>query len=223
MISKLKGIFDSSGPNWACLDVNGVFYHVFCSARTLDDLCNGDGMGYGQEVKLMTEMIVREDSMSLYGFSTPEEHKWFQVLTGVQGVGMKVALAILSVAEPQQMYNAILSGDQKTFSAADGVGPKLAARLVNELKDKVQKVFAGSAMMSSNANSAVSGNSGGVGVANPQAHSDVFADVASALGNLGYKPFETNLVITKMRQSGVEGTAEDLIPIALQSLTKSVK
>ncbi len=208
MISKLRGVLDSTGPNWAVLDVNGVFYHVFCSARTLDEI-----QGVGQERTLITEMHVREDIMALYGFSTSSEHQWFQTLTSVQGVGMKVALAILSVASPDQMHAAVLSGDKTTFSAADGVGPKLATRLVNELKDKVKKLFGV--------------NAGGGGVitdASPNSSmpaESVYQDAASALVNLGYKPFEVNQTLVQIKQKG-EGadSVEVLIPLALRTLTK---
>lgn len=218
MIAKLRGIFDSSGPNWVCVDVNGVFYHVACSARTLDDLL-GNG-GYGSEVKIITEMVVREDIMALYGFSTQQEHEWFQILTGVQGVGMKVALAILSVASPGEMHSAILSGDQKTFSAADGVGPKLASRLVNELKDKVAKCFGDLAVQGQAGGSTtdlrvVSGGHGAEGSA--------FDDAASALIRLGYKPFEVNQALAKLKQQGTGGSVEELVPLALQALSRQAQ
>ena len=224
MISKLRGIFDSSGPNWACIDVNGVFYHVFCSAKTLDDLCNGETNGYGQEVKLIIEMVVREDLMALYGFTSSQEHEWFQVLTSVQGVGMKVALAILSVSTPSQLYNAVIAGDKATFSMADGVGPKLASRLVNELKDKVKKQFGdrplaandlGGHAISKQSDQSAFSNSSSKGI------DSRFDDTASALLNLGYKPFEVNQVITKLRHNDVEGSVESLVPLALQMMTKN--
>jgi len=208
MISKLRGLLDSTGQNWAVLDVNGVFYHVFCSARTLDEI-----QGVGQERTLITEMHVREDIMALYGFSTASEHPWFQTLTSVQGVGMKVALAILSVASPDQMHAAILSGDKTTFSAADGVGPKLATRLVNELKDKVAKLFGANA--GGSAASATSSSTASIPVGS------IFQDAASALVNLGYKPFEVNQILARLKQEGdMPGSVEALIPLALQSLTK---
>ncbi len=227
MISKLKGIFDSSGPNWACIDVNGVFYHVFCSAKTLDDLCHGtpdmpaQSVGYGSEVKIITEMVVREDLMALYGFSTEAEHEWFQILTSVQGVGMKVALAILSVADPAQMHAAILSGDKTTFSAADGVGPKLATRLVNELKDKVTKRF-GDHTISQSAQAEGGANLRVVAGQNAP-ESGLYEDAASALVHLGYKPFEVNQALAKLKQSGAGGTVEDLVPLALQTLSRAAK
>lgn len=223
MISKLKGILDSTGPNWACIDVHGVFYNVFCSARTLDDILNGEGAGYGSEVKLITEMVVREDMMALYGFSKEYEHQWFQILISVQGVGMKVALAILSAASPEQMHAAILSGDKTIFTAADGVGPKLGTRLVNELKDKVVKQFgsvAQSTMTGSGAASAAGANLrvvGGAGV------STAFNEAASALSNLGYKPFEINQVLAKLQGTNPDAKVEELVPLALQTLSRAAR
>ena len=212
MIAKLRGILDSTGSNWAILDVNGVFYHLFCSARTLDEIAH-----VGQEYTLHTEMQVREDLMALYGFATQEEQEWFRVLTGVQGVGMKVGLAILSVASPVDMHSAILSQDKTTFTNADGVGPKLAARLVNERKDKVAKQFG--AMVSQNAstgdNTTVVGGSAG-----PAGLDGGFQDAASALVNLGYRAFEVNQAVAFLKQEGHTGTVEEIIPLALNRLAK---
>ncbi len=212
MIAKLRGLLDSTGSNWAVLDVNGVFYHLFCSSKTLDEIGN-----VGQECTLFTEMQVREDLMALYGFATQEEQEWFRILTGVQGVGMKVGLAILSVASPVQMHSAILSQDKVTFTNADGVGPKLAARLVNELKDKVAKKFGttiGVAGQGSSGARVVSMTEGAMGL------DGVFQDAASALVNLGYRPFEVNQAVAFLKQEGHTGTVEEIIPLALSRLAK---
>lgn len=212
MIAKLRGILDSTGSNWAVLDVKGVFYHLFCSAKTLDEMGS-----VGQECVVFTEMQVREDLMALYGFATQEEQEWFNILTGVQGVGMKVGLAILSVASPAQMHSAILSQDKVTFSNADGVGPKLATRLVNELKDKVAKRF-GTTI------SVVDQGTSGSRVVNMTGTASglegVFQDAASALVNLGYRPFEVNQAVAFLKQEGHTGTVEEIIPMALNRLAK---
>lgn len=211
MISKLRGILDSTGPNWAVLDVNGVFYHVFCSKKTLDTI-----QGVGEERRLITEMHVREDIMALYGFATPEEHQWFTLLTSVQGVGMKVALAILSVAEPTHLHTAVLAGDKDRFAQADGVGPKLATRLVNELKDKVTKAFGATApdgsTSAAGAGATISSLTFGA--------QDMYQDAASALVNLGYRPFEVNQAVLYLKQQGEGTSVEEIIPLALKHLAK---
>lgn len=216
MIAKLRGTLDATGSNWAILDVNGVFYHVFCSAKTLTDLSK-----IGETYTLLTEMQVREDLMALYGFSTPEEQEWFRVLTGVQGVGMKVGLAILSVATPQDLHRAVLSQDKTTFSNADGVGPKLASRLVNELKDKVKKIFGDQvvalAQQSLDSGSVVSLADHAVKL------DDSFQDAASALVNLGYRAFEANQAVAFLKQEGHTGTVEEIIPLALARLTRKAR
>ncbi len=215
MIAKLRGTLDSTGSNWAILDVNGVFYHVFCSAKTLADL-----LEIGATYTLLTEMQVREDLMALYGFSTPEEQEWFRVLTSVQGVGMKVGLAILSVATPRELHKAVLSQDKTTFAGADGVGPKLASRLVNELKDKVEKVFGTQSALAQH-----SSESGAViSLSNHTAKpDDSFEEAASALINLGYRAFEANQAVAFLKQEGHTGTVEEIIPLALARLTRKAR
>lgn len=216
MIAKLRGTLDSTGSNWAILDVSGVFYHVFCSSETLNDLPET-----GETYTLFTEMQVREDLMALYGFSTQKEQEWFRVLTSVQGVGMKVGLAILSVATPDDLHTAVLSQDKTTFSNADGVGPKLASRLVNELKDKVKKIF-GEHPLATTQPSSKSGS-----VISLTSHStspdSIFQEAASALVNLGYRAFEANQAVAFLRQEGHTGTVEDIIPLALNRLTRKAR
>lgn len=210
MISKLRGVLDATGSNWATLDVNGVFYQVFCSARTLDDL-----QEMGQTYTLFTEMQVREDLMALYGFSTAQEQDWFRILTSVQGVGMKVGLAILSAASPGDLHRAVLSQDKAAFAAADGVGPKLATRLVNELKDKVAKKFGSS--LRGEVNAATGGTHLSLAA---RSAGDAFQDAASALVNLGYRAFEVNQAVAFLKQEGHTGTVEEIIPLALGRLAK---
>jgi len=215
MIAKLRGTLDSTGSNWAILDVNGVFYHVFCSAKTLADL-----LEIGETYTLLTEMQVREDLMALYGFSTPEEQEWFRILTSVQGVGMKVGLAILSVATPNDLHRAVLSQDKTTFANADGVGPKLASRLVNELKDKVKKIFGDQAATTKHS----SDSSSFVSLADHAVKlDDSFQEAASALANLGYRAFEANQAVAFLKQEGHTGTVEEIIPLALARLTRKAR
>ena len=131
MIARLTGILAETAADHAVIDVAGVGYLVQASARTLEAIGP-----VGGEVRLFTEMQVREDSMTLFGFGSAGERDWFRLLTGVQGVGGKVALAILSALPPDELHRAVASGDAAMVARANGVGPKLAARIVNELKGK---------------------------------------------------------------------------------------
>ena len=131
MIAKLTGILDDSGPDWAVIDVGGVGYLVQASARTLAHLGN-----HGDRVVIHTEMQVSESDMRLIGFTSAAERAWFRLLTVVQGVGSKVALAILSALTVDELQRACAGGDAAMVARANGVGPKLASRIVNELKDK---------------------------------------------------------------------------------------
>ena len=171
MIAKLTGILDDFGPDWAVIDVNGVGYMVFCSARTLAAF----GLR-GERVVVHTEMQVSETDQRLIGFTTAGERAWFRLLTHVQGVGSKVALAILSALTVEELQRACAGGDAAQVARANGVGPKLAARIVNELKDKAGALaFAGSVV-----GAGLPGGAGG--------GASVLADVVSALQNLGFKP-----------------------------------
>ena len=132
MIARLKGILERRSTDWLILDVGGVGYHVFASSRTLSAL-----PAHGGEIALEIETHVREDHIHLYGFATLAERDWFRLLTSVQGVGAKVGLAILSSLTPDQLTNAVAAADKGMIARANGVGPKLAARIATELKDKV--------------------------------------------------------------------------------------
>lgn len=201
MISKLTGVIDSTYDNSAVIDVSGVGYSVLCSQKTLSKLGKS-----GEAVTLFTEMIVREDFMQLYGFKTSEEREWFRLFLSVQGVGMKVALAILSIAEPHQFANAIMSQDKNFFAQAEGVGPKLAMRLVHELKDKVNKQMPLGSIDTSAAFSLPT-----------VAHQDAL----SALTNLGYKLMEAQEAINFAQQkAGKDATIEDLIRLSLTKLAR---
>lgn len=199
MIAKLKGILDSVGTNWAILDVNGVGYLVYCSAKTLGRLNT-----MGDPYTLCTEMIVREDLLNLYGFATEEERDCFRLLTTVQGVGMKAGLAILSVVEPDQLQDAITRQDHTLLTQADGIGPKLATRIVNELKDKVRTL---------NHSNVIPINAG-------QSHASLYQDALSALLNLGYRPFEANQAVAFAKQQP-HNTVEDLIRLSLTRLSQA--
>ncbi|MGH6787211.1 MAG: Holliday junction branch migration protein RuvA, partial [Novosphingobium sp.] len=131
MIARLTGSLEDFGPDWAVIDVGGVGYLVHCSAKTLDAL----GVR-GEVVTVHTELQVSENDMRLIGFASAAERKWFRLLTAVQGVGSKMALAVLSALSIDELQRACGAGDAAMVSRAQGVGPKLAGRIVNELKDK---------------------------------------------------------------------------------------
>src|ERR1700688_3747348 len=131
MIGKLKGIIDSYGEDSVILDVNGVGYLVHCSARTLQELPRA-----GEPATLSIETHVREDQIRLFGFTTDIEREWFRLLQTVQGVGAKVALAVLGTLKPADLADAVATRDKAMIARAPGVGPKVAERIVNELKDK---------------------------------------------------------------------------------------
>jgi Holliday junction DNA helicase RuvA len=203
MIAKLTGILDHIGPEGAVIDVGGVGYLVFGSNRTLGQLPPPGGAA-----RLLIETHVREDHIHLYGFVDAAERDWFRLLTTVQGVGARLALAILSVVGPDELTLAIVSQDRATLARADGVGPKLAARIVNELKDKV----GGLALAATN--SAVPAPPAGVD-AGPT------GDAVSALVNLGYRRAEAfGAVTAAARRLGDKITVDALIRAGLQELAQ---
>lgn len=201
MIAKLRGIVDSSGDDWAVIDVGGVGYLVFCSTRTLARLSGGE------TVSLVIETHVREDHIHLYGFLESGERDWFRLLLTVQGVGSKVALAILSVLSPDQISQTIAAQDKAGLIRANGVGPKLAARILAELKDKAAFVTTG----------------GGVatGVAAPISlpAGGPLEDAISALVNLGYSRLDAHgAVVQAMHALGDGATVPALIRAGLKEL-----
>jgi Holliday junction DNA helicase RuvA len=202
MIAKLTGILDHIGPDGAVIDVNGVGYLVFASARTLGRL-----PAPGGPTRLLIETHVREDHIHLYGFADAAERDWFRLLTTVQGVGARLALAILSAVAPEELTLAIVSQDRTTLSRADGVGPKLAARIVNELRDKV----GGLALVATNsAVPAVMAIEAGPN-----------ADAVSALVNLGYRRAEAfGAVAAASRRLGDGAKVDALIRAGLQELAQ---
>ncbi|MGA0182732.1 MAG: Holliday junction branch migration protein RuvA, partial [Candidatus Puniceispirillaceae bacterium] len=179
MIAQLRGTIVHSGDQQAVLDVQGVGYAVHVSGRTQGQIATMSG-----EVTLLTEMQVREDSMTLFGFLDLGERDAFRLLITVQGVGAKAAMAILSVLAPHDLTTAIIAGDKAMVARADGVGPKIAQRVVNELGEKIGKISSlGGALAIGDAG----GGAGGLsGVGAGAAASGLFLDAVSALANLGY-------------------------------------
>jgi len=190
---------DSFGEDWCIIDVGGVGYYVFCSSRTLNKL-----NGIGDEANLMIETHIREDHFHLFGFATELERDWFRLLQTVQGVGAKVALAILSVIDPDELSNSIAAQDKTVVGRASGVGPKLATRIIHELKDKVAKFVL----------TPVQNGSGDAVAASSQ------SDAVSALVNLGYKQAEAYMAVTKVLSVGAEDNVQTLIRLALKELGK---
>jgi Holliday junction DNA helicase RuvA len=209
MIARLKGILDELGPDWLVIDVSGVGYLVHCPARTINSL-----PGQGLPAELHIETHVRESQISLYGFADVRERECFRLLTTVQGVGAKVALAILGALSPDQLVEAIVAEDKAQLSRAEGVGPRLAARLLTELKEKILTVAGGLHVVSGDRQApAVAAMAG-------EAEPDgVTADAISALVNLGYGRAEAFGAISRvMRTPGDASSLEALIPAALREL-----
>jgi len=203
MIAKLKGIVDHVGDGHAIIDVGGVGYLVFCSTRTLTALPHA-----GEAVGLRIETHVREDHIHLYGFATEAERAWFRLLTTVQGVGARIALALLSVLPPTDLARAIAAGDRAAIGRANGIGPKLAARIVTELKDK-----AGALDLGPQAREGADGKGKGAkGARDDDNDERKVADAVSALVNLGYGRTEAyGAVIEVLRDMGDAARVEGLI------------
>ena len=197
MIAKLTGMLDETGADWAVLDVQGVGYLVHCSAKTLTALGAA-----GERCTLFTHLQVSENDMRLLGFASAEERDWFRLLTQVQGVGSKVALAILSALSPGELRDACAAGDAASVARAQGVGPKLAGRIVNELKDKAGVMPGG-------------GVASPVGAVSPAGAAS--ADAVAALVGLGFKPAVAASAVAHAQADLGEGAAEaELIRAALK-------
>lgn len=210
MIARLKGLLDEVGTDWVVIDVSGVGYLVFCPGRVIGNL-----PGVGQPVTLHIETHVREDHIHLYGFSNARERECFRMLTTVQGVGAKVGLAILGTLTVDELTTAIVAQDKAMLSRPDGVGPRLAARLMTELKDKI--VTLGGAF----APQAVPVQAGGGKTADApvEAGEGVTTDAISALVNLGYGRAEAFGAVSRVVQAeGVDIGLNALIPAALKEL-----
>ncbi|UTW50627.1 Holliday junction branch migration protein RuvA [bacterium SCSIO 12827] len=213
MIARLKGFVDAVGTDTAVIDVNGVGYLVHASSRTLSQ------MGQGEAVALFIETHVREDHIHLYGFLRADEQDWFRLLTTVQGVGAKVALAMLSALTGDMLLQAIAAGDKAAICRAPGVGPKLAQRILHELKDKVGALALGPV-------AAKGGAAPAPGAAKPvsagDAAQDLLRDAASALVNLGYTPSEALGAVSRAAQASEAAlTLEALIRAGLAELAPS--
>jgi len=203
VIAKLKGTVEAIDGDSAVIDVNGVGYLVSASARTLRDLVVG-GLA-----TILVETIVREDAIALYGFLETAERDWFRILTTVQGVGARVALSILSTLAPEEIARAIAAQDRTSLSRAPGVGPKLAARLATELKDKAAAFgVAPAPSRAADAGPAVPGGS-------------VNEDAVSALVNLGYRRVEAFGAVARVTQRlGGNARLDDVIKAGLQELAR---
>jgi Holliday junction DNA helicase RuvA len=203
LIAKLKGVVDSVDEGSAVIDVNGVGYLVSASSRTLRDLL------VGQPVTLLVETIVREDAIALYGFLLTAERDWFRILTTVQGVGARVGLSILSTLSPDEIARAIAAGDKASLSRPAGVGPKLAARLATELKDKAAAF--GVAPAPARTTDTVT----------PAAPGSLNEDAVSALVNLGYRRVEAFGAVARVTQRlGPEAPLDAVIRAGLQELAR---
>ncbi|GAA0323944.1 Holliday junction branch migration protein RuvA [Sphingomonas oligophenolica] len=196
MIAHLKGRLDSTGIDHAVIDVGGVGYLVGASTKTLAAIGP-----VGEAVMLHTEMLVAEDFIRLVGFATASERDWFRLLTGVQGVGARVALAILSALDPADLSRAIAAQDKAMVARANGVGPKLAERIVRELKDKIGGVA--------------------IGGAAPIAASGASADAVSALLNLGFRPAEASSAVAAAEEElGGSASLDALVRLALRKAAR---
>ena len=197
MIARLTGNLAETGADTAVIDVGGVGYQVLASGRTLEALGP-----VGGEVTVLTELQVREDAWTLFAFGSPAERHAFRALTSIQGVGGRLALAILSVLPPDELARAAANGDKAIISRANGVGPKLAARIANELQGKLTP-----------------GLAGGLGAPAPRA--GAAADALSALANLGFKPADASAAVNAAQDElGPDATLDALVRLALKKAAK---
>ena len=197
MIARLSGILAETSADHAVIDVNGVGYLAQASARTLSAIGP-----IGGTVLLLTEMQVREDAITLFGFGSAAERDWFRLLTGVQGVGGRVALAILSVLDPTELSRAIASGDKAMIARANGVGPKLAQRIAMELRDRVGGIALGPGSAPAPVGSAT-------------------ADAVSALANLGFRPAEASAAVSAASDElGPDANLDALVRLALRKAAR---
>jgi len=205
MIGKLRGIVDSIGQDWVILDVGGVGYVVHCASRTLAGL-----PGAGEAATLAIETYVREDQIRLFGFADDLEREWFRLLQSVQGVGAKVALAVLSILPPADLANAIALQDKAAVARAPGIGPKVALRIVSELRNKAP-AYAGEAAATIGLKQEL-----GEGVA-----AAPVSDAVSALTNLGYSRDQAaNAVAAALKAAGEGADSARLIRFGLKELAR---
>ena len=207
MIAQLRGTIMRTDDQQTILDVHGVGYAVNVSARTKGQLGTMAG-----EVTLLTEMQVREDSMTLFGFLDLAERDAFRLLITVQGVGAKAAMAILSVLSPSDLTNAIIAGDKAMVARADGVGSKIAQRVVNELGEKIGKITSlGGALTIGDSVSGAAGGLDGAAVG-------LFGDAVSALVNLGYGRAEAHSAVMRVQAKAGGDNLSDVIAAALREM-----
>ncbi len=196
MIARLSGLLAETAADTAVIDVGGVGYQLLCSARTLDVLGP-----IGGEILILTELQVREDAWTLFGFSSATERDSFRALTSVQGVGGRLALAILSALSPDELARAVSQDDKAMIGRANGVGPKLAARIANELQGKLGAV--------------------GVGGITSAPRGGTAADALSALGNLGFKPADASAAVNAAQDElGADAGLDALVRLALRKAAK---
>lgn len=206
MIGKLTGVVDSVATDAAIIDVGGVGYVVHASGKTLGRLG-----ARGSAVSLLIDTHVREDAISLFGFAETVERDWFRALLNVQGVGAKVALSILSVLAPDELARAVAAQDKAAVARANGVGPKLAQRVVSEMKDKAGGINLGAAL--------AAGSTGDAPVVNGA--DGPMNDAVSALVNLGYRRAEAYGAVAKvMQKEGAAAPLNDLILKGLKELSQ---
>lgn len=200
MIARLTGLLAATALDSAIIDVNGVGYLISASSRTLTTLGP-----LGSKVVVHVETHVREDAIQLFGFATEDERDWFRLLQTVQGVGGRVALAILSALPPAELQSAIAMGDARSVTRANGVGAKLAARIVNELADKAGALPTGG------------GPASPVFAAATTAARSTVKDALSALANLGFKPAEASRAVAEAQaELGDDAAVGDLVRVALK-------
>jgi Holliday junction DNA helicase RuvA len=196
MIARLSGTLAETGADTAVIDAGGVGYQVHCSGRTLDALGP-----VGGDVLVLTELQVREDAWTLFGFGSAAERDSFRALTSIQGVGGRLALAILSVLSPDELARAVAQEDKAMIGRANGVGPKLAARIANELQGKLGVV--------------------GLGGAAPAPRAGAAADALSALANLGFKPADASAAVNAAQDElGADASLDALVRLALRKAAK---
>ncbi len=204
MIGKLSGIIGSFDTNSLILDVSGVGYVVFASSRTLASIGQ-----VGDAVSLLITTIVREDAFMLYGFADVIEKEWFTLLTSVQGVGAKAALSIMAACPADQLGFVIASQDKAALTRADGVGPKLAARILTELKDKAGKIE-----ISKPSKGPLTGKS----LEMPES-TGIDQDAVSALTNLGYASSDAYKAVMQAKEKGDNDNLQEIIRLALKELS----
>lgn len=228
MIAKLKGIIDNIGEDCCIIDVNGVGYLVNMSSRSLSKLKQGEF------ASLLIETVIKEDSITLFGFQNPWEKEWFNTLTKIQGVGGKVCLSILSALSPAQLSQAVAAQDKSSFLRASGVGPKLAARLVTELKDKIVTIpveYMGNSDLDTTLSSETSEEkptkekntkAPSIDDSENQTYNNT-EDVTSALTNLGYQKIDAYRVATEVCLNNPKADLGTLIRLALKEFNQLEK